>query len=767
MAGADHRGRGLWELGKAEKRLARILAFVFFFSGFSSLIYQVVWQRLLTLHYGVGAVSIAVIVSVYMFGLGIGALVGGIIAERTKKRLRLYFLVELLLGVFGLLSLPLLGLIGRLTAGSGYPVSFLYMFAFLSMPTFLMGVTLPLLTKIFNRLIKDFLSTVGFLYFINTLGAATGSVFAGYVAVSLFGLDRALYIAVLINFLLAAIILKAARRTPGEETKPAVSPPPPEPPGLLGGFAYAAVFVTGFLAIGYEILWFRVVGVLVKVSPYAFSTVLSVYLLGIAAGSRMMSGHLGKGASPEKRSLFFLLQFLIGVSVAAVFIGYYYFTKHTFMGLYTHASFQTVLHPPGEVPPMHGWKEQLLFYWTALDIFIWPMIFVFLPTVLMGASFPLISYLAQRRQGEEGRTVGTVFFFNIAGNVSGGLLTGLLLLPRLGTERTLMWFSAINALFVFFVTVFRGRRLSFPLRASAASASVLFMFFLFPGSGKLYEAMHTPPLTASEHFIEEGMDSVVVTFRKGGFYKNFINGLGHGVRPGYAYYYQVAEVSGLADNTKDVLIIGYGAGSITEAALKLEGLNRATLVEISPTLIKNLRKMEIFRGLFSDPRLEIVIEDGRRHLLRTDEKYDIILMDPIRTSTAYSNNIYSREFFSLAASRLKEGGVILVSMDNEKRVMPKTVLSAFKHVLMYGEFCIASNSPLMNDSERKSRFLRGFKPDEIKGISEVPWRLLGDEKYVLRLTSGYPVNRDMRPVCEYYLGLKIREMLLAGKDGPG
>ena len=140
-------------------KLTSLLSFIFFFSGFAALMYQVVWQRLLTLHYGVGAISIALIVSVYMFGLGIGALFGGFLAERIKNKIFLYFIVELLIGCFGLISLSFLDFLGKYTAGSNYSLSFIYMFLFLSIPTLLMGITLPLLTKIFNSLINNFIDS--------------------------------------------------------------------------------------------------------------------------------------------------------------------------------------------------------------------------------------------------------------------------------------------------------------------------------------------------------------------------------------------------------------------------------------------------------------------------------------------------------------------------------------------------------------------------------------------------------------------------------
>ena len=158
--------------GPFQARTTSLLAFVFFFSGFASLMYQIAWQRLLTVHYGVGAISVTLIVSVYMFGLGVGALAGGALAERVRDKLSLYFVVQLLLAFFGFLSVPVLAFIGQHTAGSSYVLSLWYMALFLIVPTVLMGVTLPLLTKIFNGLVDEFLSTVGYLYFLSTVGAA-------------------------------------------------------------------------------------------------------------------------------------------------------------------------------------------------------------------------------------------------------------------------------------------------------------------------------------------------------------------------------------------------------------------------------------------------------------------------------------------------------------------------------------------------------------------------------------------------------------------
>jgi predicted membrane-bound spermidine synthase len=298
----------------AEARIVRLLSAIFFFSGFAALVYQVVWQRLLTVYYGVGAISTTLIVSVYMLGLGVGALAGGVLADRVRRRIGLYAVVELAIALFGLISLWLLEFLGVRTAGSPYALALVYVAAFFCVPTFLMGATLPILTKIFNQSIRDFLSTVSTLYFLNTIGAALGALLGSYLLISFFGLDLALYVAVATNFTLAGLIFYA-RSISSESPVGAMGDEPVDPAaGSLGRAAFVVVFLTGFLAIGYEIVWFRVIEILTKNSPYSFSTVLATYLLGIALGSYLIRRWWRRLAGIHKKDRFFALQFAIGAS---------------------------------------------------------------------------------------------------------------------------------------------------------------------------------------------------------------------------------------------------------------------------------------------------------------------------------------------------------------------------------------------------------------------------------------------------------------------
>jgi len=752
------------------------LSFVFFFSGFASLMYQVVWQRLLTLYYGVGAVSIALIVSIYMFGLGLGALAGGFLAERIIQRIKLYFLIEILIGIFGLISLPFLGFLGKTTAGSSYVTAFFYMFLFLAIPTFLMGMTLPLLTKIFNRLIQDFLETVSFLYFINTLGGAIGALFATYVIITFWGLDVGIYVAATINFILAIIILYLAYFYQ-DQKEPYVSLIIEKPNRMMSSKrAYFFVFITGFLAIGYEIIWFRVLEVLTKASAYTFSTCLAVYLSGIAIGSLLMQKYLKRPRAMDQKKMFYFLQFLIGCSVAFIFISYYYLTKYTPLEILTRLSFSEEVHPNPFllIMPAPLFITKLQHLYVLLDDFIWPFIFIFLPTLLMGASFPLIAHLTYANQ-KEGKTVATIYFFNTLGNILGGIITGFFLLAYLGTEQTVLLFSLVGLLFGLLVFKDSSQRWFLKPGIILVLGLVLANLILFPQKGEFYRLMHFSKMERENFkiYLEEGINGVVVTYLYGDYLDNYINGLHHGGRPGYHFYYKAIEAASFANKVDNILIIGFGTGSILEAILKMDEVKNITVVELNGTLIKNLMKMPLFRNMLDDPRVHLIIDDGRRFLLRTDQKFDLILMDALRGTTAYSNNIYSKEAFELIKSHLAEGGNFMVWLTHHQ-IVTKTVIEVFDYTRIYGSFALASNTPF-HLNQRGAHLLEKFSPEERKeiirianlGIKELGGTNAG--KYLgpgIRRNYHGLINQDWKPVSEYYLRWAMQSPIFKrlGKD---
>lgn len=741
-------------------RLITLLTIVFFFSGFASLIYQVVWQRLLTLHYGVGSISTTLIVGVYMAGLGIGSLAGGFLAEKIQRKVMLYFWVELGIGIFGLFSLPFVGFLGRVTAGSPYLLSAIYMFLFLCIPTFFMGITLPLLTKIFNRFSHNFFNTVSFLYFINTIGAACGALLTSYILISLFGLDTAVYTAAVIDLLLALLVWLASR-IPSKETD--VAEPELEDGAkgsMLGRWAYLVVFVTGFLALGYEIVWYRLIGVLVKDSPYAFSTILAVYLLGVALGSLAVNKYLTRHPGLDRKNLFFMIQFMIGVFILVVISGYFYLTRDTGFGYLTQLSFSNYLHPDPELLlylPKRIKSFALLYSY--LDIFLWPFLFLFVPTFLMGAGFPLISSLALSKKDEEGKVVGTVYFYNIFGNVMGSVLTGFVILPALGSETTLLGLALINSLAILLVV--RAGRFSIPpiLRAGVLVFVVLCGLIFFPRKGDIYRLIHPQPFDR-QMILGEGVDGVVVSYYTDGPTTDYINGLEHGLYGTDWYYAWAIEAAGYAPSLKDVLVIGFGSGTFPSVLEKIDGLGRMTVVELSPTLMRNQAQIPFYQPILKDARLNLVIDDGRRYLLQSQEKYDVILMDPVRTTTSYSNNLHSRQFFELARQHLKPGGILLIGGLNEEWVVPKTIASVFKYAQIYEQFTVGSDAPLVLNQNRQMKILSTLpKESALQVASYIKHSYRGDQVFIQNAARLYPVNEEWKPNTEFYLGIKLKERL--------
>ena len=737
-----------------------LLSSVFFLSGAVSLVYQVVWQRLLTLYYGVGPISTTLIVSVYMLGLGIGALVGGHFAPSLRKRLVLYMVIELALGLFGMVSPYLLISIGRMTAGFDYTAAFFCMFSLLCIPTILMGMTLPLLVQIFASQIHDFQHSVSFLYFINTLGAAIGAILASFGLISFIGLDGAAYAAAAGNFILAALIFVVSRVQAGDDlpVRPAIDSPPNE---SLGRFAFAAVFVTGFLALAYEIIWFRIAGVLIKDTSYAFSSILAVYLVGVAFGSKAMDNGLRRWPNLGRRNLFFLAQALIGLYVVGSVSVFPLLARTPLIELFVQRSFRINLHPT--LPSFSdGLRENSSNLWSCVDIFVWPAFFCLVPTLLMGATFPLLSVLAGSSEGREARIVGKLYFWNILGNVAGGMGTAFILLPLLGSERAILALSCVGLLFLFGVRSIGHIQIPKLARFTASAAACIVAVCFAPGTGNLYRAIHYPPGPNYDTYLTEGGEGVVMTYVKGEKVSMYIGGSSHGGRPLYGFNHEAIDAMSYAPTPRRILVIGFGTGSIVETVLKTPGVESVSLVELNRTVLQNLSLVPLFADALRDNRLKTIIEDGRRYLLQTDEQFDAILIDPLRSTTAYSGNLYSREFFALARTHLKPDGVFMVWFD-EHDVLPRTIASIFPHVRLYKSFALASASQMgPRNEERRTAILASFSPEDRKGIEAI--NDTGKELPLSELPTNLPVNTDLKPVTEYYLGPDIRRRLIATTD---
>lgn len=740
--------------GESTHRLLALKLYaIFFASGSAALIYQVCWQRMLSVYYGVGAISIALVVSAFMLGLGLGALVGGHLAERSASPLRLYGLVEAGIAAFGLASLWILGRVGELTADSNYPMMFLCAFVVLVVPTMLMGMTLPVAIGILRRLDGDILRDTTSYYFANTLGAAAGALLCGYVLLSLIGISGAIIAAAVINLLLVAALYLVAR-SPGKraDLQPVVAKSPWRWQWIL-----ALLFVNGFLAIGYQIVWYRLAVVLLKDSAYSFSTILAVYLLGLGLGSLWL--HRRGLRRPANRGLEFylLLNALIGAAaIAAVLLLYAGWDQRPLAGFLRLSHGFDILPwigNPADWSGREAYRNTIVSFGLML---LWPSLLLLVPTFFMGAAFPVGISLAARDGGERSASLG--YAVTIAGNTLGGIVTQFVLLPAGGTSTVLASFCVLQG--VLLLAVWPGRCGAFGTRLSfsAVAAGVIALGAAAPPAEELYRRLHAPHKGQDWRF-SEGLEGVALAFWDDRKLNNVINGSSHGTRPGGGYAHEALMALSYLEAPREVLVIGYGAGALVNALLADQRVHRVTVVELNKNAFDNLMKVPHIARDVADPRLEFLFDDGRRFLHRTDRKYDLISMDPIRSRSGYSNNLYSRDFFELAGRALRPGGALLVWCgDDWTGGVRKTLAAAYSHIELYSYFMVASHAPLPFRRVTYDALAARMPPDVAADMRPFDMPRTGSRDTILQATPSVPVNTDVAPYSEFFLGSLTRPL---------
>ena len=421
---------------------------LFLLSGAAALVYQVAWQRLLVLHSGVGLYSVAMIVAAFMAGIGVGSLVGGRLSARTgaPRALQAFAILELLVGAFGAASTGIyydwLYPWAVHLPGASWQAGLLHFVALLP-PTLLMGMSLPFLVRAVVTDVEGASRRIGWLYGINMLGAAAGALATPWWLLPAWGVPGAVLVAAGANGLvgLGALALgwlpRGPDRAPAEEPR-AAAPPSAEAPGERPLALWLALYaLSGFVALSLEIVWFRLLDVAVKSTAFTFGTLLAVYLFGSAVGS--LAG------APLARRLRRPLQVFLLVQC-------------TLVGLSALAVIALVVMPPRW--PLVAWYLQ---YWAAYEFFplghdsdpvqvtrlyvLLPLLLFFVPTVLMGFSFPVLQRAVQDDPAASGHRVGTLQAANIAGCTVGSLLVGLLTLAVLGTSGTIQLLVGAGAVF--------------------------------------------------------------------------------------------------------------------------------------------------------------------------------------------------------------------------------------------------------------------------------------------------------------------------------
>lgn len=738
-------------------------AALLFASGGAALIYQVLWVKQLSLVVGVEVYAITAGISAFFAGLAMGGLLFGRWADRLRHPVRLYAGLELavaLLAVAATLGLAQsAALFARLEANVGL-LAWLLPLSLVGLPAFLMGGTLPVLVRALTPSDAQTGEAGGRLYAANTAGAICGTLLAAFVLLPLLGVTGAACVAGALN-LLAALGAWCGRG--GDERALPTSATASLPRTPQARLAIALYCLAGGVALGYEVVWTQSIVQFMSTRAFAFSVVLATYLTGLVLGSALYARRADRIRDPW--GLFGLLIASAGLLALLQIAG---------LGRWL-VTWQTLLE--SHVLQLTGSQlAGMCARFAAAAVCV-----VFIPTTLLGAAFPLALRLAVD-SGQVGRDVGAVIALNTLGGIVGVMLTGFVLVPGIGLVRTLVVLACLAAA-IGAVATWRGKAVHKGMRAAV----------LLVGGATLVSGALTPPERLAQLlpgarsgelvFYQEGRGGTVAVVnqqRQGqAFNRLYIQGVSNtgDAMPSLRYMRLQALLPLLIHRgePRSVLVIGFGTGITAGAMLRYSGLEHPVVAELLPQV---LAAAPLFSGNYdavNDPRLDIRLRDGRRELLRNEQRYDVITLEPPPPSAAGVVNLYSRDFYQLAASRLQEHGLVAqwlplpTQNDEDSRSLVRSFLDVFPHASLWTtEFhemlLIGSATPMVLDVPRiRQRFEQPQVSAALAqvGVSSVEALLatwVTDRQGLERYAGDAQPVTDDRPRIEYAPWVRPREI---------
>lgn len=661
------------------------LLLLFFVSGACGLVYQVVWMRALALTLSVSVIAVTTTLCAFMAGLGLGAALAGRYADRLRRPLVAFGLAEIGVAITGLLTLAVLFDLGPAYAwlhgvlgGSGpalHAGRFLLACSVLIVPTTLMGTTLPLLARVAVDRREVVGRGAGGLYAINTLGAVAGAVLAGFWLVPEFGLSTTTVAAACGNLAIgSAAALLGLRALPraAEPTSPGPVPPAdrsvsPAPTGA--GLVAIGFGLSGFTAMGYEVLWTRALEQFTHNSTYAYTAMLATFLLGIGGGSALAAPFADRARRPV--ASFGWIQLGIGATVL--------------IGLLVYMELLQWIPAVAEAAGgLSSWPRAVAMMFGVAAVTLLGT------TLLFGATFPFVACAVVESVEAVGRRIATAYVLNTVGSILGALLVGFVLLPFIGLRASFVGLVAINLLLG--VAVVRAGLPARPYAlAAAAAATLTFVGMLALVPSQLFKGIFEARYGELLLYREQLTDIVMVTEdERGGRLIRYGDGRGTAgtitVREDRSYAHLALL---LHPRPERVLNICFGVGNSLSSVAQYP-VERIDQVELSPGVVHAAPFFRSTnRNVLADPRVFLTIEDGRNFLLASRDRYDVIRLDPPELHTAGVVNLYTREFFELAREHLAQGGIfsiwlnIAYTPEAETRMILRTMADVFPHVTVW------------------------------------------------------------------------------------
>lgn len=726
-----------------------MVAILYFLSGLTALVYEVLWLKQLGLLFGSTAEAAAVTVAVFFGGLSLGSHLWGRRAARTAEPLRVYGWLEIgvaatAAGYFALYAVhqgfyPLLFSLGESSPALRLLVRLLLAASLLLPPAILMGGAFPMIGQHAVRRAADLGRLGAWLYAVNLAGAAVGALLAGFYLPIALGFRRSYLAAMVLNVGIGVVALALAR---GARARPATAagerPTAPAAPAAEQQQLLALAFLSGFASLGVEVLWVRMFAQVLHNSVYSFSIILFTFLAALGIGAAVAHALARSRLAPER--------VIVVLLVAA--------------GLLAGTSplvFDRLTGGLDYIAPLATWHGYVV-------AVVGHGALVMLPAgVAVGAVFPYLLRLAEGGGGAPGTVIGRLAAVNTVGGVLGSLAAGFVLLPWLGLWGSLRALAALYCL----AAVLLPPGGSAALRLAPAGALLALLTVLDPTRLPL---VRVDPVTACVHQTWEGGDAVVAVVRESNNLRIKVdNYYSLGGTASRSYEETQADIPlVLHPDPRRVYFLGLGTG-ITAGAAVRHGVEQVTVSELLPDVIEasRLHFALALNGLFEDPRARVVAEDGRSHLLASRELYDVIVADLFIPWQAGAGALYSREHFESVRARLAPGGIFaqwlpLYQLSREEAfVIARTMQEVFPQVTVWrGDFLadspivalIGQRDPAPLDPEAMARNF-GRRKGAALGRDDVLALMglfyAGNLAAPGAIPAETPVNTDDLPIIEY------------------
>ncbi|MCY3020983.1 MAG: fused MFS/spermidine synthase [Planctomycetota bacterium] len=645
-------------------RKTLVLSGLFFVSGASALLYQVVWTKKLALLFGVTTYAVSTTLSVFMLGLALGSWFFGSLADRSARPLRVYVWLEAGIAASAGVSLILLELMNAVVGNLGFSSSLSFAFtacrlagsfAVLIVPTFLMGGTAPVLAKVVIASCENAGRTLGLLYAANTLGGVAGCLLAGFVAIPFVGLHCTLLTGIAGNVAVAFLVwvLFARAEAPPQATSapaPASLPVRVADDPRMRRAMLAAFLMAGFLGLAIEVAWTRLLLLYLGPTAQAFAAMLAVYLLGLAVGSALSGRYADKWDSARGFALF---QVLTGTFIlATVFLWLPYWRQTTGrLAVWAAANAPLVRNRPGVdgivVPLTHA------------------VMLVLAPTFLMGCAFPFGARFFATETASLGKRLGSAYMLNTLGCMLGPLVCGFWWLPYLGLQKTqvlcALGYLACAGLVLAARTPWRRRWTAAGATGLLLVASVL---LLQPDRARSYLSKEEDAQLV--YYEEDHTGSVYVVDRETaqGTVRRLVVGTTSMMTNSFGgrrYTHLIGDLPLLLHPApREALVICLGSGMTLSAVASHPDVASIDCADLSEGVVYAARHFfaKENASVLDDPRVSVIVNDGRTHLLATKKRYDVIALEPPPPNNAGVSNLYSVEFYRLCKSRLGKGGMV-------------------------------------------------------------------------------------------------------------